>query len=466
MKNTKLFHWGSLWLLAGLAPALFASAAFAQEVVPSSSVAVFPHFLLPASFASTNSVSDILGVAHDTDLALVNPWGFTIGPDGNLHINNNGTGVNGFYSPEGYLLPSATSSALHTYAISQATITSGTVGSPTGIVLNRLGFTAIGSNDFMIPRVIPVSGTSGPSHYLIATEDGAICGYNETVDAANTVKAYDGSANGAGYTGLALSFVSGTDGVTVTDAAHHRLYAANFRAGKIDVFDSNFTPVTLTGSNTFTDPNLPPLPAGRSWSPFNVHNIAFVGAKGKTERRILVAYAVHSTTNDPMDDIPSAGSGAVAVFMPNGEFVEELVPPGELNNLQNGQFIPEVVPANGLNSPWGLAIDHTPFAKVGAHAVVLVGNHGDGTINAFAFDAASKEGMYLGVITNNEGNPLAFDGLWALHFGPKKVQTLEQFRSHPDVDELSEDGETLFFSAGILGESHGLVGKIVVPKFK
>jgi len=436
MKTTKLFHWSSKWPLVGLAvTSLIANFAFAGDVISSLVDATSPS--APAAiFASTNSVSDIPGVAHDTDPLLVNPWGLTPGPEGNLHVNLNGSGVNGFYTPGGHLITG--SSIPHSFTVPQAVVTSGTLGSPTGIVLDKLSYLTDGTGDF----VITGTSTSGPSHYLIATEDGAICGYNETVDEASAVKAYDGSNIGSGYTGIALSFVTGTDGVV-----RHRLYAANFRTGKVDVFKPDFSPVTLTGSNTFTDPNLPVPPTGLSWSPFNVHHIAFIGgAKGEKhtlQRRILVAYALHSTTVNPMNDVPGVGNGAVAVFTPDGAFIRELVP------------------ANGaLNSPWGLAIDHTVLAREGAHDIVLIGNHGDGTINAYAFDAGAAEGAHIGELKNDEGNPLAFDGLWALHFGPKK-EKIAQFLL--DLDELSEDGENLYFSAGIVGETHGLVGRIVVP---
>ena len=389
-------------------------------------------------FASTNSDSDILGVAlvTDTETTLVNPWGLTPGPEGNLHVNINGAGVNGHYAPSGALISGT--AIPHTFTIPQATVTSGSIGSPSGIVLNKLSYWTTGTNDF----VITGTGGSGPSNYLIATEDGAICGYNRNVDSSAAIKAYDGSASGAGYTGAALSFAMGPNGLP-----EHRLYAANFRAGTVDVFDSKFTPVALTGSNTFTDPDLPTPPTGLSWSPFNVHHIAFMGGPAGTrptlQLRILVAYALHSTTSNVMNDVPGVGNGAVAVFTPGGQFLRELAP------------------ANGLlNSPWGMAIAHVTVGSCGAHDFVLVGNHGDGMINNYAFDAGAKEGFHIGTLENAVGNPLAFDGLWALHFGPKK-ESLKDYLG--DVNDMDEDDVNLYFSAGLLGESHGLVGRIIVP---
>jgi uncharacterized protein (TIGR03118 family) len=431
MKNTLLSHRAApFWPLAGLAATLIAGAALAAD---SKGVV----------FASTNSVSDIQGVAHDTDPLVVNPWGLVPGPEGNLHVNDNGTGVNGHYAPGGALI---TGSAVpHSFKIPQATTTSGTIGSPTGIVLDKFSYLATGTNDFRITG----TGSSGskPSHYIIATEDGAICGYNENLDPGSAIKAADGSPS-AGYTGVALSWVTGSNG-----NLEHRLYAANFRAGNVDVFDTTFTKVALTGSDTFTDPDLPTPPAGYTWSPFNVHHVSFIGRSGSREklsvqRRILVAYALHSGTA-VMNDVPSVDGtnyGAVAVFNPEGQFLRELVPQGGL-----------------LDSPWGMAIAHVPVGLFGARTYVLIGNHGNGQINCYAFDAGAKEGAHILTFSNNQGIPLAFDGLWALHFGPKK-ETMKEFLA--DVDDLQEDPVNLYFSAGLLDGTYGLVGKIVVPHIR
>jgi len=86
-----------------------------------------------------------------------------------------------------------------------------------------------------------------------------------------------------------------------------------------------------------------------------------------------------------------------------------------------------------LNSPWGLAEAPREFGEFG-HDVLLVGNFGDGTINAFNI----QTGGSLGQLKNRRGKPLAFNGLWAL---------------------FSFD-HRLYFTAGIGDESHGLFGFI------
>ncbi len=69
---------------------------------------------------------------------------------------------------------------------------------------------------------------------------------------------------------------------------------------------------------------------------------------------------------------------------------------------------------------------------------MLVGNFGDGKINAFN----PTTGAFLGTL-DSSGTPLSIDGLWALHEGP--------------------DG-TVIFSSGPDGESHGLIG-VIRPNF-
>jgi uncharacterized protein (TIGR03118 family) len=97
--------------------------------------------------------------------------------------------------------------------------------------------------------------------------------------------------------------------------------------------------------------------------------------------------------------------------------------------------------SNGqLNSPWGLARVPHEFGKFRhkfggfGPSVLLVGNFGDGKINAFDINS----GNFIDPLKNRRGDPLDFNGLWALFF----------------LDER------LYFTAGIGDESHGLFGVI------
>jgi hypothetical protein len=84
-----------------------------------------------------------------------------------------------------------------------------------------------------------------------------------------------------------------------------------------------------------------------------------------------------------------------------------------------------------------------PFEGFGGFDnALLVGNFGDGTINAFDFDS----GQFLGKVTDSSGAPITIPGVWALQFGLG----------------LPNSSSTIFFTAGIDDEQHGLLGKLTV----
>ena len=207
----------------------------------------------------------------------------------------------------------------------------------------------------------------------------------------STIEA-DNSAKGAVYKGMALG----------ANASGPQIYAANFNAGTVDVFDGKFAAVKAAGG--FTDAT---IPAG--FAPFNVANLG-----GK----LYVAYAKQDSAKH--DDASGAGNGFVDIFDMDGNFQKRLI--------SNGP----------LNSPWGMAIAPATFGAFGG--ALLVGNFGDGTINAF--DASS--GTQLGTLDDTSGKAIAIEGLWALQFGNGKN---------------GGDVNTLYFTAGPGDEAHGLFGK-------
>jgi uncharacterized protein (TIGR03118 family) len=239
-----------------------------------------------------------------------------------------------------------------------------------------------------------VIGPNQPTRYIFATEDGTIAGWNSGADALLTA---DLSALGAVYKGLALGSSGGKN----------YLYAANFGVGRVDVFDANFTPVALAGS--FTDPNLP-VP----FAPFNVQN---VGGK------LYVTYALPDAAHH--DDVSGLGNGFVNVFD------------------TNGQFLKRFASAGPLNSPWAIAPAPASFGGFGG--ALLIGNFGDGRINAFN----PATGAWLGAIEDAGGEPILIQGLWGLIFGN---------------GAQGGDRHTLYFTAGIADggsvEDHGLFGSI------
>ena len=190
------------------------------------------------------------------------------------------------------------------------------------------------------------------------------------------------------------------------NAAGPTLYAANFNSGKIDVFDTNFHATAAAGG--FTDANLP-----SGYAPYNIWNLG-----GK----LYVTYAVQNASKNA--PVGAAGNGIVDVFDTNGNLLQRLV--------SNGP----------LNAPWGVAIAPPTFGAFGG--ALLVGNFADGTINAFNLTTGSS----LGALQGQSGSPIAIPGLWALIFGNGKS---------------GGDPNTLYFTAGIQGELHGLLGSIAPP---
>lgn len=72
---------------------------------------------------------------------------------------------------------------------------------------------------------------------------------------------------------------------------------------------------------------------------------------------------------------------------------------------------------------------------------MLVGNFGDGLINAF--DATT--GSEVGQLQDPDGEPIQIDGLWALKVGN---------------GGSGGASDTVYFTAGSFGESHGLFGSL------
>jgi uncharacterized protein (TIGR03118 family) len=232
------------------------------------------------------------------------------------------------------------------------------------------------------------------AHFIFATEDGTISSWSGGSSAVLNV---DNSGANSVYKGLAMA----------NNGSGTFLFATDFHNNAINVFDKNFNPVTLSGS--FTDPS---LPAG--YAPFNIQ------ASGGM---LFVTYAVQNAAKH--DDVAGPGHGILDVFDTNGNFVQRLVSHG------------------ALNSPWGMAWAPAGFGKFSGD--LLVGNFGDGTINAFD----PSTGNLLGTIDGTNGLPLVNDGLWDLTFGN---------------GGNGGSKNILYFTAGLNHESDGLFGAIATPE--
>jgi uncharacterized protein (TIGR03118 family) len=341
-------------------------------------------------YQQTNLVSDLPNIAKFQDPNLLNPWGLSHGPTTPWWVSDNGAGVSTLYDGNGTPvnpLPPGTPPLVVTIP-PPAGSPAGTTATPTGNVFN-------GTSGFVVTE----GSASGPSRFIFATEDGTISGWNPSVDKTHAILEVDRSAVGAGavYKGLALG----------SNASGTFIYATNFRFGTVEMFDSSFH---LVGS--FTDPKLAntcPLP-NQCYAPFGIQNIG-----GK----LFVTFALQNA--EKHDDVSGPAHGFVDVFDTSGNLIQRLILHGR------------------LNSPWGLALAPADFGRFGN--ALLVGNFGDGRINAYDLNT----GEFLGQLRDQANTPITIDDLWALGFGNDANAGLHN---------------ELFFTAGINDEADGLFGKI------
>jgi uncharacterized protein (TIGR03118 family) len=314
--------------------------------------AVEDRCLMSTAIVQSNLVSDDTQFtpAHVQDTNLVNPWGLAASPTGEWWLANEGTGTSTLYKTSN---SGATPVSL-VVSIPGASTTSAH-GAPTGTVYNPAGGFNVSEN-----------GKTGSSVFLFATADGTISGWSPSVDATHAIIA--ATNPGAIYLGLAIA----------TDPSHNtRLYAADFYNNKIDVYDQNFQLDTSLPGN-FSDPELP-----ADYHAFNIQAI---------NNKLYVEYA-------PADAVlagtAAPGEGAVDVYNADGQLLERLVRPND----------------SQINQPWAVAMAPSNFGSF-SHDLI-VGNFGDGTIDAYN----PKNGHFAGKLKNASGQPIAITHLWGLAFG-------------------------------------------------
>jgi uncharacterized protein (TIGR03118 family) len=324
-----------------------------------------------ATFSADNLVTDdqAAHAAQITDPGLVNAWGLSYPPTGPFWVSSNGGGTADLYS---------VNPATQATAKQGLTVTIPGAGSVTGQVFNGNAASAFGSDLF-----------------LFVSEDGTVSGWRGALGTAAETLVAGSDANV--YKGAAFATIAGNS----------YLYAANFRAGSIDVVKGSAAAPALSGS--FVDAS---LPAG--YAPFNVQNLG---------GSLYVSYAVQDAAKH--DEVAGASLGLVDRY-----------------DLQ-GHLIGRVATGGTLDAPWGLAIAPASFGTwAGA---LLVGNFGDGRINAYGADDS-----FLGQVLGADGRPLTIDGLWALA---------------PGNGGSAGSTQLLYFTAGPDDESHGLLGVLApVPE--
>ncbi|SCX45890.1 TIGR03118 family protein [Nitrosospira sp. Nsp1] len=324
-------------------------------------------------FTATGLVTDnqALNPAQLTDPGLKNAWGIAYFPNGPFWVSSNGTGTSPLYSVDP--ATQATAKQLLTVSIPG--------GGVTGQVFNS-------------------TASFNGNRFLFVSENGSVSGWRPALGTTGLINAETiapASTNNI-YKGAAIGSVSGQD----------YLYAANFKAGTVDVYKGTTSAPALTGS--FTDPSLPV-----GYAPFNVQNL---------NGSLYVTYALQDTAKE--DEVAGLGLGFVDRYNLNGDFAERVASGGT------------------LNAPWAVATAPSSFGPMAGD--LLVGNFGDGHINIYDPNTHA----YLGQVLDASNRPLAVDGLWALS---------------PGNDMLAGSSHLLYFTAGPNEEAHGLFGVLTpVPE--
>jgi len=245
------------------------------------------------------------------------------------------------------------SSTLYSGAGRKQLLTVSVEGGPTGVVYyGGKGFRVAGS------------GKSDPARFIYACEDGMIRAWTPTVPSAWSTKAevtVDQAGSATVFRGLAIS--------------GDRLYATDFHNGQVDVFDSRWRRVHVPGA--FVDRSIPEW-----YAPFGIQALG---------GHLFVTYIFRAPVN---------GNDA-----PTGGYVDEFD--------RNGKLVARVARQGALNAPWGLALAPVSFGRFGGD--LLVGNFGDGRINAFR--RAGTGWRLDGTLHGSNGKPLVVNGLWAIAFG-------------------------------------------------
>lgn len=357
------------------------------------------HRLVPAALAAT-LIAALLAVGPATGAPPGNHYTVTplasdvpgLAPTTDSHLQNTWGLARSATSPWWIANNATASASVYTGAGARVDIgglpAQGVPGDPTGAVFSGI------TGQFQVGTTASPT-TLGTSNFIFDSEDGTISAWR----GGSTAALVTVPSSGAVFKGLAIS--NGPSGP--------RLYATDFAQGpghsRVDVFDGSWNPVNVPGA--FVDPTLP-----KHFGPFGIQTI---------DDRVFVTYAKQQPGSD--DEAHGRGLGIVDAYGLDGNFLGRVA--------QRGQ----------LDAPWGLALAPASFGRFGGD--LLVGNFGDGQINAYA---QLRNGRFAHRGTLRIGHrKLSIDGLWALEFGNSGA---------------NGDPQTLFFTAGLNDEADGLFGTI------
>jgi uncharacterized protein (TIGR03118 family) len=235
------------------------------------------------TFAVTNLVSDVPGLAQVADPNLVNAWGLTRNATSPWWIADNGTNLSTLYdtsvSPTG-IVP----------------LVVGVPNAPSGAV-----FAGVAGN-FPIPTT--ATTTTGPAAFIFDTEDGNILAWRGGTTALVPAP-LSGGFGDAVFKGLAIA---------PTAPGGPLLYATDFHNGHVLVFDGTWANVTPPGA--FTDPSIP-----SGFAPFGIQVIG---------SNIFVTYAKQDAAAH--DDVAGMSLGFVDEYDLMGNLVARVAQRGQLNS--------------------------------------------------------------------------------------------------------------------------------------
>jgi uncharacterized protein (TIGR03118 family) len=335
-------------------------------------------------YSQTNLVSDLPGVAFVEDRLLANPWGVALNSTSPFWVVDNKTDLATIYKGDAAGGPLTANPTLPSVAIPNVPTVNQAPSLPTGVAANT-------TNDFVV-SLTPTS-PAAPAQFIFSTLNGGINAWQPSMGSVAVVVKF---VSGHSYTGLTIG----------SNASGNLLYAADFADGKIDVFDKNFNPTSVSGN--FADATIP-----ANFYPYNIQNLG---------GSLYVTYAeAFSASNSGFD------FGFVRKFDTNGVRDTSFT-------INNGP----------LASPWGIAIAPANFGAFSN--LLLVGNFRslgihNSSINAFN----ASTGVLIGNMTDGSGASIEIERLRALVFGN---------------GTNGGDTNTLYFSAGIYSEKHGLFGSL------
>jgi uncharacterized protein (TIGR03118 family) len=282
----------------------------------------------------------------------------------------------------------SSTSTLYSGAGVKQLLTVSVAGGPTGVAY-------YGGKDLRISA----GRRSDPARFVYACEDGMLRAWTPTVPdgwSTQSLVVVDEAAEAAVFRGVAIE--------------GSRVYATDFHNARVDVYDSRWRHMRRAGA--FVDRSIPEW-----YAPFGIQALG---------GHVFVTYVWRAPVN---------GNDA-----PTGGYVDEFD--------RHGRLLARVAHKGPMNAPWGLAIAPRSFGRFGGD--LLVGNFGDGRINAYRRTGSGWS--YDGTLHDRRGRAIVVNGLWALAFGN---------------GGLAGAADTLYFTSGPhewrgvteLGV-HGLLGSI------